>query len=125
LHESIDRHHDQRLAKDRSNSPAVICATLGISSPSFYRYLGEGPLKRRTPPVSPAIATLASLASEGTRRARRPSVGPRSMTGRSALARSKMVGAARDDVAVRDRRQASEVLGQNGASVGVAKGSLP
>jgi DNA invertase Pin-like site-specific DNA recombinase len=29
------------LAKDRNNSPVVICATLGISRTSFYRYLSK------------------------------------------------------------------------------------
>jgi hypothetical protein len=61
------------LAKDRTNSPAVICATLGISRSSFYRYLGEGPSKPRITATAarPAIATPASLASRGTRRAAR------------------------------------------------------
>lgn len=50
------------LAKDRTNSPAVICATLGISRSSFYRYLGEGPSKPRitATAATPAIATPAT-----------------------------------------------------------------
>jgi DNA invertase Pin-like site-specific DNA recombinase len=62
------------LAKDRTNSPAVICATLGISRSSFYRYLGEGPSKPRIIATAavPAVATSAtSRNSPGTRRAAR------------------------------------------------------
>jgi hypothetical protein len=61
------------LAKDRTNSPAVICATLGISRSSFYRYLGERPSKPRitATAATPAIATPATPASRGTRRAAR------------------------------------------------------
>jgi hypothetical protein len=52
------------LAEGRTNSPAVICATLGISRSSFYRYLGEGPSKPRitAAAATPAIAMPASLA---------------------------------------------------------------
>jgi len=76
------------LAKDRTNSPAVIAATLGISRSSFYRYLAEGPPKRRTTATAamPAIATSATsrrspaAPGRGTRRAARarPARGPRS-----------------------------------------------
>jgi len=63
------------LAKDRSNSPAVICATLGISRSSFYRYLGEGSSEPRIPATAATAATPAtsrnSSDSPGTRRAAR------------------------------------------------------
>jgi DNA invertase Pin-like site-specific DNA recombinase len=79
------------LAKDRTNSPAVICATLGISRSSFYRYLGEGPSKPRitATAATPAIATPArsrnSPSSAGTRRAARarPTAQPPSSRTRS------------------------------------------
>jgi DNA invertase Pin-like site-specific DNA recombinase len=35
----------QSLARDRSNSPAAICATLRISRATFYRYAKRTPLK--------------------------------------------------------------------------------
>jgi len=41
------------LAKDRDNSPAVICATLGISRATFYRYLGVRS-SAATPTAAPA-----------------------------------------------------------------------
>jgi len=54
------------LAKDRTNSPAVICATLGISRSSFYRYLGEGPAKP-TPAIAASVASAtATSAASGS-----------------------------------------------------------
>jgi DNA invertase Pin-like site-specific DNA recombinase len=41
----------QSLAQDRANSPAIICATLGISRATFYRY--AGPASARTSDAAP------------------------------------------------------------------------
>ena len=63
------------LAKDRTNSPAVIAATPGISRSSFNCYLAEEAEAvdqlRRGRSATSAIATPAMLASRGTRRAAR------------------------------------------------------
>lgn len=37
------------LAQDRSSSPATICATLGISRATFYRYATRTPLRTASP----------------------------------------------------------------------------
>ena len=43
----------KRLHKDRSLSIDQICKTLGISRPTFYRYLALPDVTRRSPPQTP------------------------------------------------------------------------
>lgn len=52
------------LAKDRDNSPAVICATLGISRATFYRYLGS----RNSAAAAPADGLRAARGRRGQHR---------------------------------------------------------
>jgi DNA invertase Pin-like site-specific DNA recombinase len=54
------------LAKDHTNSLAVICATLGISKSSYYRYLAAGP------PASKAKASSSPAPSTAARPVRAP-----------------------------------------------------
>jgi len=85
------------LAKDRTSSPAVICATLGISRSSFYRYLGEEISKPRITATAATPATSRnSPASPGTRRAvrARPKAQPSNSRTRSARPNSR-TGSAR------------------------------
>jgi DNA invertase Pin-like site-specific DNA recombinase len=48
----------RKLAADRNNTPAFICATLGISRTSFYRYLAK-PAQKPTALPAPSSATPA------------------------------------------------------------------
>ena len=42
------------LAQDPANSPAIICATLGISRATFYRYAGPAQAGRTVPSATAA-----------------------------------------------------------------------
>jgi DNA invertase Pin-like site-specific DNA recombinase len=52
----------RKLAADRNNTPAFICATLGISRTSFYRYLS----KPAAPPVAAPSSTRSTPAAGRT-----------------------------------------------------------
>jgi DNA invertase Pin-like site-specific DNA recombinase len=55
----------QSLAQDRANSPAMICATLGISRATFYRYASRGAGKGASAGPPPHVTVLAR-ASRGS-----------------------------------------------------------
>jgi DNA invertase Pin-like site-specific DNA recombinase len=59
-----------KLAKDRNNTPAFICATLGISRTSFYRYVAK-PLATPTSSSAAAPSSRAATARTRPRRTRR------------------------------------------------------
>lgn len=78
----------RKLAADRNNTPAFICATLGISRTSFYRYLAK-------PAPAPATATAAPRAPALTKRAARK---------RSAKPAQRAAGAAAKSYSKRRRK---------------------
>jgi DNA invertase Pin-like site-specific DNA recombinase len=54
----------RKLAADRNNTPAFICATLGISRTSFYRYLAKpAPAPKAKPTLKAAAPTLTAASS--------------------------------------------------------------
>lgn len=70
----------RKLAADRNNTPAFICATLGISRTSFYRYLARpapkaapappaGKSRRPTAPPKPTRAVGAAARGRTRKRA--------------------------------------------------------
>lgn len=60
------------LAKDRNNSPTFICATLGISRTSFYRYLAKPAPAASTPKPTPATRPRKSTTASAHPRRQRP-----------------------------------------------------
>jgi DNA invertase Pin-like site-specific DNA recombinase len=76
------------LAQDRNNSPAVICATLGISRATFYRYASRAPVTTQAAgaPHPAHRSTKAPRARKGSRPATRP---PPSARARASTRRSR------------------------------------
>jgi len=73
----------RKLAADRNNTPAFICATLGISRTSFYRYLAKPAPAASSPPkhakrasrkrsTRPAQRAAGDAAKSYSKRRRKP-----------------------------------------------------
>lgn len=79
----------RKLAADRNNTPAFICATLGISRTSFYRYLAKPSPKAATPPLAASSRSTSTAPAARPKRKQAPKRSARSSAQAGAPGRAK------------------------------------